>query len=95
MLKEYVFQKNKSSFAEAFYRLAKVGAVTIIPFVISFGPFLIAGGFQGIAQIFSRLFPFSRGLIHEYWAPNFWALYYFLDKILFAIGLRTHSIYVV
>jgi alpha-1,3-glucosyltransferase len=62
--------------------LAKVGAATIIPFIVSFLPFLLVGGVDQITQILSRLFPFQRGLIHEFWAPNFWALYHFADKLM-------------
>jgi alpha-1,3-glucosyltransferase len=62
--------------------LTKVAVITILPFVLSFGPFIFAGGIDGIKQMFSRLFPFGRGLIHDYWAPNFWALYFFADKII-------------
>lgn len=63
-------------------RLVELGLLVVTIFAISFGPFLITGGPAQIRQIFSRLFPFQRGLNHAYWAPNVWALVSALDRVL-------------
>lgn len=46
---------------------------------VAFGPVVYYGTGE---QVVARLFPLQRGLIHAYWAPNAWALYAAVDKVL-------------
>lgn len=62
-----------------FFNCIKLGVGIISIFAVAFGPFALWGQLE---QVFRRLFPFSRGLCHAYWAPNIWAMYSFTDRIL-------------
>jgi hypothetical protein len=67
-------------------RFLQLAAVALAALVLAFGPFLLQhNGTQQLQQIMTRLFPFGRGLVHAYWAPNVWALYCATDKMLSAV----------
>jgi len=77
LLRKYCFSKTELKFN--FLNFIKLVLVIITIFGISFGPFIYLGQLK---NLLNRLFPFQRGLLHSYWAPNIWALYSFIDKSL-------------
>lgn len=69
----------RSIFRPRFGNIFKLGLSVITVFGVAFGPFAY---WNQLLQLKDRLFPFSRGLCHAYWAPNIWAMYSFTDRVL-------------
>ncbi|KAH3681960.1 hypothetical protein WICPIJ_007079 [Wickerhamomyces pijperi] len=78
---------GRVSRAVRWVNLFKLGAIVVVVFGLSFAPFIYHGV---IPNVISRLFPFSRGLTHAYWAPNVWAIYSFNDKVLTSVLKVSH-----
>lgn len=68
--------------------LASHAAAVAVCLGAAFGPFVALGGVDQLRQMLTRLFPFARGLVHAYWAPNCWALYCAADKLLALLAQR-------
>ncbi len=87
LLQRYCFTQNipsgntrKQFLLQKFLLLAIVtGSFLVVPWL----PFVLATDDpkHQILQILSRLFPFGRGLVHDYWAGNVWALFSLLDRV--------------
>ena len=79
--------KPPNQYVKWFKNLLKMASIVLLVFILSFGPFIMMNQLKTVLQ---RLFPFKRGLCHAYWAPNIWALYNILDKVLVFAGNITH-----
>jgi alpha-1,3-glucosyltransferase len=76
---------SKSIFRPRFQHVIRLGSSVLGIAAVAFGPFAY---WNQLGQLKTRLFPFSRGLCHAYWAPNVWALYSFLDRFLINVAPR-------
>ncbi|KAL7532928.1 hypothetical protein ACHAXR_004930 [Thalassiosira sp. AJA248-18] len=73
---------NQTCVKFSWSRLLVLAVVTLVCFLGPFVPFLIQSDPVGqMQQIMKRLFPFGRGLVHDYWAANLWALYLFMSRV--------------
>ena len=80
----------RSVFSIRFGHCVALGCGILAVFVSAFGPFWYWGQLD---QVFKRLFPFSRGLCHAYWAPNIWSMYSFTDRVLIYGGHSHESFF--
>ena len=78
LLRAYCLEP-KSVLRPRFGNAIKLGISILGIFGAALGPFVYWGQ---LTQLKERLFPFSRGLCHAYWAPNVWAMYAFTDRVL-------------
>ena len=78
LLRSYCLSQ-KSMFKIRFMNCIRLATGLAVVFGSALGPYIAWGQLD---QLFSRLFPFSRGLCHAYWAPNVWAMYSFTDRVL-------------
>ena len=66
----------------SYRRFVILATVSLLCLIGPFIPFLLQSNpREQIQQILKRLFPFDRGLVHDYWAANIWSIYLFGSKV--------------
>lgn len=83
LLSNYCIGPDNKFSVPNFLQLALVtGSTLVAPFL----PFVVLthrySPSEQLAQMLARLFPFGRGLVHDYWAANVWAIWTLGDKML-------------
>jgi alpha-1,3-glucosyltransferase len=83
LLRAYCFPLPEDmKLVSGYVRFLHLFGIATFSLVVAFGPFLLTSNpTEQLTAIFTRLFPFGRGLVHAYWAPNFWALYAATDRM--------------
>lgn len=82
LLRSYCLARD-NVFRPQILNFVKLGVSLALVFGPALGPFAYWGQLE---QLKARLFPFSRGLCHAYWAPNVWAIYSFVDRVLIVVA---------
>ena len=92
LLRAYCFVEQENSKVPLFSlsKFIRLGVATVVTLLIPFVPVLANDPAGQLKQILARLFPFARGLCHDYWAGNVWALYLFSEKVLSFVGMKFH-----
>ena len=91
LLRHYCFSSTTKGIQFRWRNFLKLAIVTAFTLLLPFVPFLLTESSspkEQLQNIFQRLFPFGRGLVHDYWAANIWALHQLGEKVLTKLSLN-------